>query len=67
MKYLLLDRVRIQCKSKKVPISKMERELKFPRGYISKWNKIIPGVDKVKKVADYLNIKIECLLNENED
>ena len=42
----------------------MERDLEFPRGYIFKWTKIEPGSQKVKKVADYLNVSIEELIKE---
>jgi hypothetical protein len=61
---MLYTKIKLLCKERKVPISKMERELSFPRGYIFQWGKIEPGVQKVKKVADYLGVSIEELIKE---
>ena len=55
-------RIKEICKEKKISVSKLERDLDFPRGYIFQWHKIEPGVQKVKKVADYLGVKIEELI-----
>ncbi len=61
---MLYTRIKVLCREKKIPISKMERDLEFPRGYIFQWGKIEPGVIKVKKVADYLGVSIEELIRE---
>lgn len=61
---MLYKRIKALCGEKKIPISKMERDLEFPRGYIFQWGKIEPGVQKVKKVADYLGVSIEELIKE---
>ena len=67
---LLYDNIKMVCGPKRISISKLERDLEFPRSSICKWNEIEPGIIKVKKVADYLNITIDTLLNidtqENE-
>ena len=59
---MLYDNVKIICKQEGVTILKMESDLGFPRSSICKWNENEPGVSKVKKVADYLKIPIEKLL-----
>lgn len=56
--------IRSLCKEKKLSISKLERDLEFPRGYIFQWSRIEPGILKVKKVADYLGVSIEELIEE---
>lgn len=59
---LLLKNITDICKSKNISIAKMERDLGFARGYIAKWGEIEPGYIKVKRVADYLNVKVDKLL-----
>lgn len=54
------------CSERGISVSKLERDLKFPRGVLYKWDSCVPGVDKVKKVADYFNLPIEYFLS-NED
>lgn len=58
-----LIKIKEISKEKKIAISKIERDLGFSRGSIFKWNSVSPSVDKVKKVADYLNVKVDKLLN----
>ena len=40
----------------------LEQELEFPRSYLCTWNNNEPGIRKVQKVADYLGVPIEKLL-----
>lgn len=59
---MLYDNVKAVCNEKKISISALEDALHFPRSYICKWNKNEPGIRKVQKVADYLGVSIEKLL-----
>lgn len=59
---MIYSNIKTICKQKKIPVFKMENELGFSSGSVCKWNTSIPSVDKVKKVADYLNVTIERLL-----
>ena len=59
---MLYDNIKKICDEKKTPVSSMEKELGFPRSYVCKWNENEPGITKVKKVADYLGVPIEKLL-----
>lgn len=61
---MLYDNVKRICEENGIPISKLEDDLQFPRSYICKWNKNEPGIRKVQKVAKYLNVSIEELLEE---
>jgi hypothetical protein len=63
-KLLLYDNIKKICLEKKIAISEMERDLEFPRSYVCKWNENEPGIRKVQKVADYLHVSIEELLEE---
>ena len=44
----------------------MEKDLEFGSSTISKWSKSILSVDKLKKVADYLDVTIDELLRDEE-
>lgn len=52
------------AKQKKVSINSIEKETGLAIGSICKWNKVSPTVKSLKKVADYLGVKIEDLLKE---
>lgn len=62
---MLYNNVKKICEEKNISISQMERDLKFPRSSICKWNENEPGVTKAQKVADYLEVPIEKLLHED--
>lgn len=59
---MLYNNIKIICKERSIPISRMESDLGFPRSSICKWNENEPSVLKVKKVSDYLGVSIERLL-----
>lgn len=59
---MLYDNVKRLCDKCNISISALERELEFPRSSICKWNENEPGIRKVQKVADYLGVPIEKLL-----
>lgn len=61
---LLYDNVKALCVAKGISISRLERDLEFPRSSICKWNDNQPGVRKVQKVADYFKVPIETLLKD---
>ncbi len=63
---MLYDSIRSLCKEKGVAVSKMETDLGFPRSSICKWNENEPGIRKVQKVADYLQVSIEKLLQDHD-
>ena len=47
---------------KGISVSMLEKKMEFSNGSISKWNDNEPGIRKVQKVADYLGVPIEKLL-----
>ena len=60
----MLEKIKTLCKSKGITLSKMEADLGFGSGYISKLDKSSPSVKNVQKIADYLEIAINDLLNQ---
>lgn len=61
---LLYDNVKALCVANGISISRLERDLEFPRSSICKWNDNQPGIRKVQKVADYFKVPIETLLKD---
>lgn len=43
-------------------IYRLEKDLDFSNGTISKWNKSMPGADSLQAVADYLGTTPQYLL-----
>lgn len=62
----LRDRIRELAKKKGLSLPKLEEELGFGNGTIVKWDKAKPNVDKLKKVADYLNVSLDYLVDGKE-
>lgn len=60
---MLYDNIKKICEERGIRVSEMERKLEFPRSYICKWNENEPGIRKVQKVARFLNVPIEKLLD----
>ena len=61
---MLYDSVKKTCKEKGISVMSLENALNFPRSSICKWNDNEPGVTKVKKVADFLEVSIDKLLEQ---
>ncbi|OZV10752.1 hypothetical protein CIW83_18195 [Tissierella sp. P1] len=60
------DRIKNLCKQNNISVLKMETELEFTSGTVSKWNKHKPSYDRVRKVADYFNVSVEHILGEEQ-
>lgn len=60
-----VERIKKICKERKIPLSKMERELGFANGYISQLRKGTLPADRLMKIAEYLNEDYDYLLYGN--
>lgn len=67
MKNGLLKQVKTIAKEKGVPLYALEEKAGLAKGSISKWNDNEPGIRKVQKVAEYLGVPIEKLLEEEKE
>lgn len=54
------------AKEKGVSTRRIERDLNFSNGSISKWNTSIPRADKLQEVADYLGVTSAYILNKSK-
>ena len=61
---MLYDNIKKTAKDKGIAICKMEKDLKISDGSICKWNTNTPGIDKVAKVAKYLETTIDELMKD---
>lgn len=57
-----VERVKSICKERKIPISKLERDLGFSNGYIGQLRKGTFPTDRLVLIAEYLDCPIEYLM-----
>lgn len=62
-----VERVKQICKERKIPISRLEKDLGFSNGYIGQLKKGIFPADRLSKIASYLNLSAEYLMGESGD
>ena len=59
-----VERVRAICSDRKIPISRLERDLGFSNGYIGQLKKGTFPNDRLVAISDYLKIPIDELLGD---
>ena len=61
-----VERVKTICKDRKIPISKLERDLGYSNGYIGQLRKGTFPNDRLKEIAEYLEVSIDYLMTGKE-
>ncbi|MDY3109282.1 MAG: helix-turn-helix transcriptional regulator, partial [Lachnospiraceae bacterium] len=61
-----VERVKEICKERHIPISKLERELGFSNGYIGQLKKGVFPDDRLRKIANYLELSPEYISTGEE-
>ncbi len=61
------ERIEELRKNKGISQNKLEKELGFSNGLISKWKDRVPSSTNLKKVADYFDTSINYLLTGEDD
>ena len=61
-----VELIKSMCKERKIPISKLEKDLGFSNGYIGQLRKGVVPNDRLKKIADYFNVSLEFLTTGKE-
>ena len=64
---LLVISIRELCKKHNIAISKLEGDLNFGSGLISRWSKNSPSIDKIVAIADYFHISLDEVIGHNQD
>lgn len=57
-----VERVKSICKERKIPLSKLEKDLGFANAYVSQLKKGTFPADRLALIANYLNVSVEYLL-----
>ena len=61
-----VERVKTICKDRKIPISKLERDLGYSNGYIGQLRKGTFPNDRLKEIAEYLEVSIDYRMTGKE-
>ena len=62
----VFERIENLRKSKKISQGKLEKELGFSNGSISKWKTSMPTTERLQKIADYFGVTIDYLMTGND-
>lgn len=62
-----VDRVKAICKERKIPISKLERDLGYANGYIGQLRKGVFPSDRLMEIAEYLSVSHTYILTGEEE
>lgn len=60
-----VDKVKRICKNRKIPISRLEKDLGFSNGYINQLRKGTFPSDRLALISKYLDVPISDLLGDN--
>lgn len=61
------ERIKELCKKNKISVNKLETDLGFGTGYVSKLNKSTPNVKKIKLIADYFHVSVDYLMTGEDN
>lgn len=64
---MTLTKIRELCKSRGMSLTELEQNVKLSNGTICKWDGKSPGVDNVRKVADFFGVTVDELLKEDPE
>lgn len=62
-----VERVKDICKKRKIPLSRLEKDLGFANAYISQLKKGTFPDERLAAISDYLGLSIEYLMTGKED
>lgn len=63
------DRIKLLCDRNGITIAELERQATVGSGTIRRWSTTLPSGDKLQRVAKYLNVTMDYLVNgvDSED
>ncbi len=62
-----VERVKNLCKKRRIPISRLERELGYANGYISQLRRGVLPDDRLAEIAAYLSVSVQFLISGTEE
>nr|DAS81885.1 MAG TPA: repressor protein [Caudoviricetes sp.] len=63
---MIYEKVKRICKERKISIFQLERNCGIGNGTIGRWRNSKPNTETIKKVADYLRLSVDELLEEKK-
>lgn len=63
----MIESIRTLCKINNISPTKLEEELNFSQGLISRWKDKTPSLDKIVDIADYFNVTIDEVVGRDKD
>lgn len=63
----LVDGIKSLCSKNGVTITRLEKDAGLGRGTIVRWDTNSPSIDKVMKVADYFNVPVSALVDDQKE
>lgn len=61
-----VERVKNICRERRIPISRLEKDLGFANGYVGQLKKGTFPDERLDKIADYLNVSTDFLLGKEK-
>ena len=61
----MVKKISALCKERGISLAELERKCKLKPRTIYRWDKNIPSADKVKQVADFFDLSMNELMNED--
>lgn len=61
------ERIKELCVKKGISVNKLEVDLGFGTGYVSKLDKSTPNSKKLQKIADYFGVSVDYLMTGREN
>lgn len=59
----LKERIKDLCKQHNISMNKLEKDLQFGTGYVSKLGKSTPNARKIQQIADYFGVSADYLMS----
>ena len=61
---ILMGNITYLCKKRGISVAQLEKATENTANTIKRWGSVIPGVDKVERVAAFLGVSIEALISK---
>lgn len=64
---MLLERIKALCVGESITLAELEKRTNISNGTIGRWDKSVPRVDKLLKVADYFSVSLDYLVRGEKE
>lgn len=65
IEFTILDKIQYLAKDRKISLSAIEKGANLSNGTLRRWNTSYPSIEKLVRVADYLEVTLDYLVNRN--